>query len=414
MKPSSESSPTTTASGDNLPDGQPARRKPQRLSWANILLCVLYLLPLASAPNPNTRWCGLDLAQQIATADIVVKASVVSRSAVSQGSYRATFRLDKLLHTRSSEFSSKFLRLKLESPSQSSSSHSCSLAAKVKPETKYLLMVKHIGGGGDGTKKQSGLFGSSAAHALVSPPLRASKKVMRAAKNILCPDCGRERSKGGRTRHSRHNREEFRVVKQENKSPIRLSCSARGNPPPTLYWTMNGRLVNHSPHTKINTKKISKYLLRSVLRLSGPVNSSVRVQCHAYNSYGHTSRVKLKKRQQTKTTTTSTTTTTTTRSPAVQYRTGGRHSRLRSVTSFKAFFPGTSARESPMQSSRCPVDNYCMNGGRCVYYSNIRELTCHCSRGFQGRRCELKYVSEPQLSKKPPICHHGMAHFPCP
>ena len=53
----------------------------------------------------------------------------------------------------------------------------------------------------------------------------------------------------------------------------RLSCSARfinnffsllmlhnlisnrGNPPPTLYWTLNGKVVQNSVSTKIITKK---------------------------------------------------------------------------------------------------------------------------------------------------------------
>ena len=35
---------------------------------------------LISFHSVSSRWCGLDLAQQIATADIVVKASVVSRN----------------------------------------------------------------------------------------------------------------------------------------------------------------------------------------------------------------------------------------------------------------------------------------------------------------------------------------------
>ena len=31
--------------------------------------------------------------------------------------------------------------------------------------------------------------------------------------------------------------------------------SNRGNPPPTLYWTLNGKVVQNSESTKIITKK---------------------------------------------------------------------------------------------------------------------------------------------------------------
>ena len=85
--------------------------------------------------------------------------------------------------------------------------------------------------------------------------------------------------------------------------------------------------------------------------INGPVVKTNKCASKASYFYVSIFRVKLKKRQQTKTTTTTSTTTTTTRSPAVQYRTGGRHSRLRSVTSFKAFFPGTSGTKPFNQCS---------------------------------------------------------------
>ena len=41
----------------------------------------------------------------------------------------------------------------------------------------------------------------------------------------------------------------------KEKTGTRLSCSARGNPPPTLYWTMDGKIVKNTHQTRIITKK---------------------------------------------------------------------------------------------------------------------------------------------------------------
>ena len=61
-------------------------------------------------------------------------------------------------------------------------------------------------------------------------------------------------------------------VSSRGQTNTRLSCSARwvevrsgrhfldfnvfrGNPPPTLYWTMDGKIVRNSHETRIITKK---------------------------------------------------------------------------------------------------------------------------------------------------------------
>ena len=33
-------------------------------------------------------------------------------------------------------------------------------------------------------------------------------------------------------------------------------------------------------------------------------------------------------------------------------------------------------KRSPLYSSECPIPDYCMNGGRCQYYSIIGEQSC--------------------------------------
>lgn len=398
-------------------------RQQRRSRTGSVYLFVVHLfLTMLVLIRADNRWCGLELSEQISRADVVAKASVVSRSAVERGKYLATFRIDKLLHSTSSKFNSKFLRLRIDSPNFHLKS-TCPIAAKVKPHTKYLLMVKQTG------EHQVGLFAGKDEFALVSPPLRATKGILRDTRSILCPNCSsrRSHSKEVKKRHSRHQREDTNVRKTRREQ-MRLTCSARGNPPPTLYWTMNGHILHNSHAAKIVTKKISKYLRKSILKLQGPVNASIHVQCHAYNSYGHTSRVKLK------TVTVATTTTTTTPRPVrptlplmrqrkqLQHSRPGRpgsaqhsqHSQLRRTKSISAF----SGVNNPMYSTGCPLENYCMNGGTCRYYSDIGELTCHCSRGFHGRRCERKYVSGaklhgPRMSDKLPICLFGIGHYPC-
>ena len=46
----------------------------------------------------DNSWCGLSLKEQVKSANLVARASVVSRSRVDHGHYYATFRIDKLLH----------------------------------------------------------------------------------------------------------------------------------------------------------------------------------------------------------------------------------------------------------------------------------------------------------------------------
>lgn len=440
-----------------------SRGKTLPLMWgrrANIL--GLFLLFISAAVgSPDHRWCGLDLAQQLASADIVAKATVVSRSAVRDGEYLATFRLEQIIQSSepmtTEESRMRLLRLPLLSPLPGSD---CRLAAKVKPETKYLIMVKSQtkkkgdpswdGGGGHHVISSPPIRGGGGSHHVFSsPPIRSNKKLIQEVKSLLCTHCGsRKRVRRGRLSNFKHSSEDWRregdeeeddedeeengeeaiveiggasLARQYSGEVMRLSCSARGNPPPTLYWTMNGALVENTPYTRIHTKKISKFLTKSVLKLRGPVErSAVHLQCHAFNSHGHTSKVKLKKTtptpQRTATTTllTTTTTTTTVAPKGAKRRTNSKLSSLRSLPAQQRSLQDLTG---PLYGSACPVPDYCMNGGTCLFYSDIGELICQCARDFHGRRCERKYISEavhgPKMSDKFPICLQGMTHFPC-
>merc|ERR550517_1548188 len=68
---------------------------------------------------------------------------------------------------------------------------------------------------------------------------------------------------------------------------------------------------------------------------------------------------------------------------------------------------------SPLLSSRCPIPDYCLNGGTCQFYSTLGEQTCQCAKGYRGKRCERKYVSTGNLgahmSDRFPLCLLGIA-----
>ena len=59
----------------------------------------------------------------------------------------------------------------------------------------------------------------------------------------------------GRERRVRVRRGKAAGGEEKEKTNTRLSCSARGNPPPTLYWTMDGKIVRNTGTTRIITKK---------------------------------------------------------------------------------------------------------------------------------------------------------------
>lgn len=319
-------------------------------------------------------------------------------------------------------------------------------------------------------EKKAGIFANADHYSLYSPPLKSTRKLMREVKSILCPECREaqqlkqrvrvRRGRGGQQTlaskspkdQSGKDQQDTSVQLQQikptveprslqsepvqkkkkggNKGNTRLSCSARGNPPPTLYWTMDGKVIENSPSTRIITKNLSKFLRKSILKLKQAVsNRSVHLQCHAFNSYGHTSKVKM-----TKTTKVGQSKPTEKRKSSSRLngfrqsssglKSGGllgKHNNGLNVDLMKSeSYPGgltAKHMRSPLYSTGCPIPDYCMNGGTCQFYSTIGEQTCHCARGYHGRRCERKYVSTgnygPHMSDKFPMCLLGMAHYPC-
>merc|ERR1712227_498611 len=106
---------------------------------------------------------------------------------------------------------------------------------------------------------------------------------MNQVKKMFCLDCN-NKNQWLRVRRGKSEGESL-----ESQAITRLSCSARGNPPPTLYWTMDGKIIKNSATTRIISKNLSKFLRKSILKLKpSVVNRSVKLQCHAFNQYGYT------------------------------------------------------------------------------------------------------------------------------
>ena len=74
---------------------------PKTLSFFIMVMLVFDTVSGAKSghgDNSDHSWCSMSLEEQVDGADMVARASVVSRSRVDKGHYYATFRIDKLLH----------------------------------------------------------------------------------------------------------------------------------------------------------------------------------------------------------------------------------------------------------------------------------------------------------------------------
>lgn len=379
-----------------------------------LFLTVLFLTSLGDACVYNGAWLSdLQTQHDLQSADLVATARVVSRSRSSHGSYSATFLLEKVIKNRlSKDPTEKFVRLRLKTRKMNNErfrSQSCG-HNKVKPTSKYLLILRK--------NNQDPFAMNIDGYSIMNYPIRFKKKHLDQLKSILCNNCVIGKMKN----QERRRREKLSKRPGEG---TRLSCSARGNPPPTLYWTLNGKVVQNSESTKIITKDISKFLKKTVLKLKPSIsNGSVKLQCHAFNDFGHASQVKMKDTIKTKTKHRITSKIKGLRNnlgkPSTSF---GRlqYTHLADATSERRkslFFEGNSPHVAgPLRSSNCPIREFCLNGGSCQYYSAIGEQICHCSRGYHGQRCELKYANTGSkgaaMSDRFPLCLLGMAHYPC-
>lgn len=165
----------------------------------------------------------------------------------------------------------------------------------------------------------------------VAQPDPLSRRVRKMAKKLLCKNC----ASGPKVSELRPS---LTVSKGGN---IKLKCKVSGMPTPKVTWMKNGHPVRSDIRLSIKTKK-----RRSILRLSD-ANSrdSGKYTCSARNVLGE-------------------------------------HSQTSSINIRLA------APDPP--ASSCPIQSFCLNGGKCLYYEMIGELVCRCKEGFAGQRCQFK------------------------
>jgi len=165
----------------------------------------------------------------------------------------------------------------------------------------------------------------------VAQPDVYTKKVRKAARKLLCQKCVSSPKVTGLT--------EYLSVSQGGK--IKLKCKVAGSPTPKVTWLKNGRPLRNDIRISIKNKR-----KRSILRLSGAQGRDAgKYTCRATNVLGEQSQT--------------------------------------TSISVRVLAPDPPA-------SSCPIDSFCLNGGKCLYYEMIGELVCRCPEGYAGQRCQFK------------------------
>lgn len=165
----------------------------------------------------------------------------------------------------------------------------------------------------------------------VATPDTYTRKVRKAARKLLCQNCLSSPKVTGMT--------EYLSVSQGGK--IKLKCKIAGSPLPKVTWLKDGRPLHHDFHISIKSKR-----KRSILRLSDAQGrDGGKYTCRATNVLGEQSQT--------------------------------------TSISVRVLAPDPPA-------STCPIEQFCLNGGKCLYYPMIGEHVCRCPNGFAGQRCQFK------------------------
>jgi len=168
-------------------------------------------------------------------------------------------------------------------------------------------------------------------YAAIAQPDVFNKKTRRAARKLLCPNCVSSPKVSGMSRQH--------TVSQGGK--LKMKCKVSGSPKPRIMWLKNDRPLHQDIRISIKTKR-----RRSILRLSDAQGRDAgKYTCRAINVLGE-------------------------------------HSQTTSI-SVRVIAPDPPA-------SNCPIDSFCLNGGKCLFYEMIGELVCRCPEGFAGQRCQFK------------------------
>ncbi|GAB6028494.1 hypothetical protein CHUAL_002647 [Chamberlinius hualienensis] len=175
-------------------------------------------------------------------------------------------------------------------------------------------------------------------YTLFSEPVRQNKTSSRQVRKVLCKSCASPPNITSITEFAKPFRENERII---------IICKTKGNPMPTITWFKDGQLLKTNSRVKINRKKYqSKVTIRKAVVLD-----SGSYKCLADSEFNPDAFKETKVVVKPK--------------------------------------PGT--EDDSYNGTECE-NNFCLNGGKCWFFSNIGEFSCECSPGFSSTRCEVKIV----------------------
>lgn len=187
-------------------------------------------------------------------------------------------------------------------------------------------------------------------------PIPNDKRTLRAVKRVVCKGCAKAPSIAGLQKK----------VKVEEGSKIRLHCHLSGNPIPWVEWYKEGKKITTRGRLRVRTKRRTSKL---VIRRTRQSDRGV-YECRAGNAVqkeivsAKASVIVTRKKKTTK---------------------------LPPSTS-PSPFTFTSTESSPWTTEPCPSSDFCLNGGTCIFYKDVREYVCQCAEGYIGLRCHYKDV----------------------
>ncbi|XP_067131534.1 protein vein-like isoform X2 [Centruroides vittatus] len=172
-------------------------------------------------------------------------------------------------------------------------------------------------------------------------PVPQTKKTVRSVRKVLLPGYAKPAKLAG-----------LKGARVEPEKRIRLRCRVEGFPVPWVRWYRDGKRIEASDRIRIRNKRRDSRLL--VQRASSADGG--RYECRAWNVLS---------------------------------------GRTVALSAWVAVAPAASATPTalPYEGEECQRTNYCLNGGTCIYFRSIGELSCHCADGYKGKRCESKDVS---------------------
>ncbi|XP_069669126.1 protein vein-like isoform X2 [Periplaneta americana] len=172
-------------------------------------------------------------------------------------------------------------------------------------------------------------------------PAKRNEKIVKAVRDILCHKCVRPPSVSG-----------LLDASLKPKEKMKLLCRVKGNPLPTVIWYKDDVRIQPSKKTRIHTKKRRSTLVIQKMR---PEDEGL-YKCQAKSV------------------------------------TGQEDFKTARVTVISDDRPENTTTLWPLFAVPCPVDTYCLNGGKCSFYETVGELVCQCADGYKGQRCENKDV----------------------